>query len=129
LIGEIIISDTELPVFPMVRGETFFTDRDLADLKKSGVPYPSDTKGINDLFFEFANDIGAEFQYLEKLARSEELNPFRPRPCLLNSGMWEEHGQNFPPQFHSLIKVIWLAQLDDLLKKIYGKIPGYLTLK
>ncbi len=106
--------------FPMIKGETFFTDRDLEELTKKRIPYPHSIKSIEEVFKEFIEIMDADFNTLQALINSSA-NHFSPRPLpVVNTAKDYNHGCNIPGKYHSDLIGVWIRQHCTFIKKIGG---------
>lgn len=124
---KVIWEEPSIPSFPMVRGETYFTRRDLEEIRKRAIPHPKGIADINDLvemsilFETFCKLLeGSNKDLIKALARSS-VSPFNPLPLQVTSAMFENPGYFIPYKFHSLLLRVWLYQLGHFVRDLYGE--------
>ncbi len=115
--------------FPMIKGDTFFTNRDLEELTKKEIPYPHGLKSIDEIFKEFIEIMDADFFTLKILINSSA-NHFSPRPLpVINSAKDFNHGCYIPGKYHSDLISVWIHQNCAFIKKIGGYYHDHLAKK
>jgi hypothetical protein len=119
-IEKVIWEQSSIPVFPMIRRETYFTYRDLREMTDQSLPLPEGLVELDQLFNDYCEFVNCNKNTLIRLVRSSA-NPLDPAPLLPTNASFENPGYFIPDKFHRLLFKTWLHQQTEFVVDLCGR--------